>query len=102
MNDIARIEQKVEVMADELKQLREVITTLARVDERMINQQDDINGFGKRLAAIEERFDQRLRAVETKVTVTAVTGKIAMSWTERIIWIIVAAAFAGINYFKGN
>ena len=77
---LARIEQKVDKLAD-------AITMLARIEERMAAQSEANNRFDSRL----DSHDERLREIEKKQS--------AGAWIERGVWVFIAAAAAWL--FRG-
>lgn len=72
---LARIEQKVDKLTD-------AITMLARIEERMLAQNETNIRFGTRL----DTHDGRLRVLETKIAGSA--------WVERLLWVILATGIA--------
>lgn len=76
---LERIEQKLDKMSD-------AIVSLARMEERMIS-------LFKRMDA----YDEKQNKLETRVLVVEAnqaTQKGSSNWTDKVVWVIIAAALS--------
>lgn len=78
-----RIEEK-------LDKVGEAVVSLARMEERMITLFKRMDTYDQQQAVLEQRV--------AKVEVAHATSTASASWSERIVWIIVLAAFASLTY----
>ena len=93
---IARLETEVKTLSTEVTKLSGIMETLIRIEERLINQKDDVDGFGKRL----NHFDARLREAEKQSAVNKSKGDTTSRWVERGIFGAIAAAWAWFEFKK--
>ncbi len=93
---LSDITGKVQEIQRQILQLSKLIESLARIEENLINQKDDVNGFGNRLA----EFDGRMRNIEIKLAISASQGTATSRWVERIVMFVVIAALGALNFFK--
>lgn len=75
-----RIEQKLDKVA-------EAIISLARMEERMITLFKRMDSYDDAQKKLEERV--------TTVEVSHATAKGSSSWSDKIVWLIVAALISG-------
>jgi len=78
-----RIEEK-------LDKVSEAIVSLARMEERMITLIKRMDSYDDNQKELEDRV--------AKVEVAHATSTSSATWTERIIWIIVLAAFSSLPF----
>ena len=78
-----RIEEK-------LDKVSEAIVSLARMEERMITLFKRMDSYDDNQKELEDRV--------AKVEVANATSTSSATWTERIIWILVLAAFSSLPF----
>jgi len=93
---IAQLQVEVKTLSAEVSKLSGIMETLIRIEERQIDQKDDVDGFGKRL----NYFDARLRAAERQGAVNKSKGDTTSRWVERGIFGVLAAAWAWFEFKK--
>lgn len=95
-SNIVRLSGKVDSLQRAVSQLSTVIESLARIEEKIAHQKNDVDGFGHRLE-VQER---RLREMEIKQALSTSQGGTTSRWVERIVMFIVVAALGALNFFK--
>lgn len=93
---IVSLSGKVDSLQLAVSQLSTVIESLARIEEKILHQKNDVDGFGHRLE-VQER---RLREMEIKQALSTSQGGTTSRWVERIVMFIVVAALGALNFFK--
>ena len=94
---VIELKAEVKTLSAEVSKLSGIMETLIRIEERLINQKDDVDGFGKRL----NHFDARLREAEQLAVVNKSKGDTTSQWVERGIWAVLASALAAaVAYLK--
>lgn len=83
INRLNRIEEK-------LDKVGEAIISLARMEERMITLFKRMDIYDQQQAALEQRV--------AKVEVSHASSSASANWSERIVWILVVAAFASLPF----
>lgn len=83
INRLNRIEEK-------LDKVSEAIVSLARMEERMITLFKRMDTYDQQQSALEARV--------VKVEVAHASSTASAGWSERIVWIIVLAAFASLPF----
>ena len=93
---VIELKAEVKTLSAEVSKLSGIMETLIRIEERLINQKDDVDGFGKRL----NHFDARLREAEKVSAINKSKGDTTSRWVERGIFGAIAAAWAWFEFKK--
>lgn len=96
MADYVELNKKVDRLIVQVDRLEEIVSSLARIEERQMQQKGVVDGFGRRL----EGFEQRLRMVELSSALNKSDTNLIGRWVERIIYFIVLAALSAYSWFK--
>ena len=83
--------EKVDNLAEQVTKLSDAITRLVRIEEKYISIEKDINGFGARLAKVEDNQHKLI----TETALNSAESKRTWHWVERILsWLIIAGLTA--------
>ena len=83
-------EERLGRIEDKLDKMSEAIVSLARMEERMITLFKRMDTYDTQQTVLEQRV--------VKVEVAHASSTASAGWSERIVWILVVAAFASMTF----
>lgn len=97
---VNHLTDQVEILVKQISVLSEVVVRLARMEEKAINMEKDVDGYGNRLSRFEDKFTKQMTEIRIKTAVQANSGSMISRWVERLIVFIVLAALTSWGIFK--
>lgn len=82
--ELTEIQVRLDNLEKKMEEVHKLTSILPRLEERLINQKDDLADHERRLRALEQQTSK---------------DNVVVSWIERFAWIIIAASISLFFYF---
>lgn len=82
--ELTEIQVRLESLEKKMEEVHKLTSILPRLEERLINQKDDLADHERRLRALEAQTSK---------------DNVVVSWIERFAWIVIAGSISLFFYF---